>query len=129
MELYANGDLDRESYVKKSTELDGGLKQVGLYKIELSKQIPAIHNEIEVDIAIKQYCETVKLRHENCIDFETSRKFCLDFITEITHFSEGFTLRGKIPVGTTNQSYLEFKVEKKITSKDRGRRRLLWHGY
>lgn len=130
MDLYANGDLDRETYTKKSVELDEELKVTGLLKLELSKQIPMIHKEAEIDMAIKQYCETVRLRYEECTDFDSHRKFNLEYIDHITHYNDGFTLHGKIPVGLEpNQSYLEFKVEKKITSADRGKRRLLWHGY
>lgn len=128
--LYACGDLDRETYVKKSLELDTKLKTIGLLKLETIQQIPVLHKETEIDIAIKQYCKTVKLRYQKSTDFETCRKLFLDFITKVTHHPESFTLEGKIPVETEqNTSYLEFKIEKKITSNDRGKRRLLWHGY
>lgn len=130
MDLYANGDLDRETYVKKSLELDIELKAIGLLKLEIAQQIPVLHKETEIDIAIKQYCKTVKLRYQKSTDFETYRKLFLDFVTKITHYPESFTLEGKIPVETEQGiSYLELKIEKKITSNDIGKRRLLWHGY
>lgn len=95
-----------------------------------AQQIPVLHKEAEIDIAIKQYCKTVKLRYQKSTDFETYRNLFLDFITKVTHYPESFTLEGKIPVETEGStSYLEFKIDRKITSNDRGKRRLLWYGY
>lgn len=98
--------------------------------METQKQIPLLHDNLEIDIAIKRYCETVKLKLKKCDDFDTKRKFCLDFINKIVHREDGITLYGYIPIESeAGKSKLEFKIDKSISDTDRRKRRLLVHGY
>lgn len=130
IELYAKGDLDRENYVKKSREQDEDLKRYGLEKLEIIKRIPIIHKEDLIDYSIKQYCENVRLRYEKCADFDSKRRFCLDFIDQLIHKSDGVTLCGSIPIlDKMGSGKLEFKIEKGITNVDRRKKRFLLHGY
>jgi len=130
LDLYTSGNLDKDSYAKKNIELDKEMERLLLERQGISKQIPIIHKDQEVDLAIKQYCQNIRLRYEKCNDFDTKRQFCLDFIDKIIHRSDGFTLYGHVPVGEmADKIKLEFKIEKSITDIDRRRRRLLLHGY
>lgn len=98
--------------------------------MEIQKQIPLLHNDLEIDIAIKRYCETIKLRLKKCHDFDSQRKFCLEFIDKIVHRDDGLTLYGHVPIESeAGKSKLEFKIEKSISNLDRGKRRILVHGY
>lgn len=128
VELYAAGDLDRESYVKRSQEYDEEIKTNGLEKLEIIKRIPVLYKEHIIDFSIKQYCENIRLRFEKCIDFQSKRNFLLNFVDRIIHESNRVTLYGLIPIGD-NDEKLEFKIERNITSSDRRRKRLLLHGY
>jgi hypothetical protein len=130
LDLYASAELDKQNYSKKSTELDRELESAHKEKVETQKQIPLLHNDLEIDIAIKRYCETVKLRLKKCNDFDSQRKFCLEFIDKIVHRDDGLTLYGHVPIESeAGKSKLEFKIEKSISMKDRGKRRLVIHGY
>lgn len=130
LNLYTGAEIDKESYSKKNTELDRGLELLYKEKVEAKKQIPLLHNDLEVDIAIRRYCETVKLRSKKCNDFDSQRKFCLSFIDKIVHREDGITLYGHVPIESeVGKSKLEFKIDKSISETDRRKRRLLIHGY
>lgn len=130
LNLYTSAEIDKENYSKKNKELDRELESLDKEKIETKKQIPLIHNELEIDIAIRRYCETVKLRSKKIIDFDNQRKFCLTFIDKIIHREDGITLYGHVPIESeVGKSKLEFKIDKSISDADRRMRRLLIHGY
>lgn len=120
--LYTSKNLDHSMYVKENSKLDEELKKLGLEKIEIVRNTPVLFNEDVIDYSIKQYCENVRLRYERCVDFETKRKFCLDFINEIVHEGDYIVLRGSVPLLQEGEkSKLEFKVERVITYADRFR--------
>jgi hypothetical protein len=73
LNLCASLELDKQSYSKKSTELDRELETIHKEKVETQKQIPLLHNDLEIDIAIRRYSETVKLRLKKCDDFDSQR--------------------------------------------------------
>ncbi len=130
LNLYTSAELDKQTYSKKSAELDKELEATHKEKVDTQKQIPLLHDSLEIDIAIKRYCETIKLRFKKCDNFDSQRKFCLEFIDKIVHRDDGLTLYGYVPIESeVGKSKLEFKIEKSISNLDRGKRRLLVHGY
>ena len=65
---------------------------------ELVKIIPFLHKTQVIDVSINQYCESVRIQLEKCIDFETKRQFMLDYIEKIVYLNDTVEIHGSVPV-------------------------------
>jgi site-specific DNA recombinase len=128
LELYTDGELDREVYVKKNIDCDYEVNTLKNDRIELLKQIPLLHKKDLIDTSIKQYCETVRVRLEQVDDFETKRQFLLDYVDKIVYWNEKVELHGSVPVKlkiyenrkeTTELAKITFCVKDTISLKER----------
>lgn len=98
LDLYAEGGLDRGKYGEKSLRYDNEIAKVQAERDDLIKRIPVLHKPEVVEMSVKQYCESVKLRLEKCQDFETKRQFLLDYVEQVTYQEGRVALHGSVPV-------------------------------
>ena len=120
---YAMGNLDRAQYTKECLWYDSEIRKIQLKRKELIGYIPLLHKDEVIDMAVKQYCNSVKARLEKCATFENKRQFFLDFIEKVICYKNKITLRGSIPVKIkarenvdrlTEISEIKFTAETKI---------------
>ncbi len=128
IDVYASGDLERDVYVTKSLGYDNEINKLKMERRELIKQIPLLHKKEIVDESILQFCNTAKIRFNRAKDFESKRKFLLDYVDKITYFDDNVVFHGSVPVKLkayedpdqpTEVSKIEFSIENKITRKER----------
>lgn len=98
VELYALGELERDSYTTKNLEYDNEVNKLKIEKVELMRKIPLLHKKQILDVSIKQYCDNAKTRFERCTDFETRRQFILDYIEKIIYENERVEIHGSVPI-------------------------------
>lgn len=98
LDVYISKDLSKEQYAEKSMDIDNEINRLKGTREDVSKQIPILHKAEVIDTSIKQYCETAKIRFEKCLDFETQRKFLLDYIERITFWNDRIEVRGSVPI-------------------------------
>lgn len=98
LNLYASGELEKEEYVKRSFDYDNELNRLNGEREELLKQIPLLHKKEVVDVGIKQYAESARVRFEQCHDFENMRRFFLDYVEKIVFTNDKVQLHGSVPV-------------------------------
>ncbi len=119
--LYTNGDIGMEDYNKNILECDQGIAIRNTEKKEVLSNIPVLYKENIVAESIEDYCAIVRKRYEECTDFDTKRKFCLDFVDKIVHDeNDGLTFHGSVPI---EGSKLGFVIKKVITKSDRFNKR------
>lgn len=116
LELYAEGNIDRADYSKKSTEYDAELSRLASEKVELVKQIPLLHKPAVIDMSIAHYCDEVRSRIRQCKDFETFRQFFLDYVDHIVYYKNLVELHAFVPIKSAiqNEDEIETKIEYKI---------------
>lgn len=123
LELYASGELEKDEYVKKSFEYDNELNRLKAEREELIKQVPLLHKKEVVDVSIKQFVESAKVRFEQLHDFDTKRKFFLDYVEQITFLNNKVQIHGSVPVKlkayddknqTTQLAKIEFCIKDEI---------------
>jgi hypothetical protein len=98
VDLYANGEMEREAYVLKNLEYDNDLNRLKVERKELLAKIPLLHKKEVIDTSIKEYCEGAKARLEKGDDFNTKRQFLLDYIQNVIYWDDKIELRGFVPV-------------------------------
>lgn len=98
LDLYTSGEIERDAYVLKNLEYDNELNKLKIERTQWIAQIPLLHKKEIVDVSIKQYCETAKIRFEKCTDFETKRQFLLDYVGKIVYWNEKVEFHGNVPV-------------------------------
>lgn len=98
VDLYACGELEKDGYTSKNLEYDNELNRLKGEKGELLKKIPLLHKKEVIDVSIEQYCDNAKTRFERCIDFETKRRFILDYIEKIIYENGKVEIHGSVPI-------------------------------
>ena len=98
IDVYASGDLSRDSYVKKSIDYDNEILKLKKKRSDILKRIPLLHKTKVIDASIRQYCETAQMRYQQCVDFETKRQFLLDYVEKVTYWKDKLAVHGAVPV-------------------------------
>jgi hypothetical protein len=123
IELYAGGSIEREDYVRKSMSYDAKIALLNEERLEIVRQIPAIHKTDVVEASIKQFCRTAQLRFEKCTDFDTKRQFFLDYLDKVVYFEDQIAIHGSVPIEQDaegeDKGRIEFKITGKITKAER----------
>lgn len=128
VELYATGELNRIEYSQQAQHYDSELKKAKNDRAQLLATVPGLHKRSIVEPSLRQYCNGLKARLENSDDFDSKRKFCLDYIEQIV-FTEGrVRLYGTIqaelnayadPEQTSEARKVPFVIESSITPYER----------
>ncbi len=120
VDLYANGEMEREAYVLKNLEYDNDLNRLKIERKELLAKIPLFHKKEVIDTSIKEYCEGARARLEKSDDFNAKRQFLLDYIQNVIYWDDRIELRGFVPVKSkssndernqTDLGKLEFRIK------------------
>jgi site-specific DNA recombinase len=122
IDVYASGDLSRETYVEKNRELDAEMEVLRDRSKELMI-MTARYETTVIDGALAQYCAGARNRFEQCSDFASTRQFLLDYVDKIVLSHDNVAIVGLIPLGVGEQS-LPFRIETAITQEDRRADRL-----
>jgi len=96
--LYAAGEITRDEYAQKCLYFDAEISKTKAVKTELLKQISTIHTDDAVETNLRQYCESVKVRLDQCRAFEDRRKFLLETLDKIVYRNRQIILSGSIPL-------------------------------
>ena len=123
LDNYAIGRLDRNTYLEKCLWYDNEVNKLKLEKAEFIKRIPTLHKKDVVDMSVRIFCDTARARFEKCDNFDTKRRFLLDFIEQIIYDHGKITVKGSIPLlpqpqahNNSNQISETSKIGFKITS-------------
>lgn len=121
VDLYTNGNIDREDYVEKSLNTDNEINKLKLERSELMKKIPLLHNKDLVDVAIKRFCATAKAEYKKCgANRDKQREFLLKYVNNIEYYNEKVAFHGFVPVKVDKEvAQLEFVIKEKILMSDR----------
>jgi hypothetical protein len=127
IDLYASGTLNQRDYIEKNLEYDNEENKLKAERADLTGRIPLLHKTEVVDASIKQYCETMKVRLSRCNDFDTRRKFVLDYIEKIAYSNDCIVVYGSVPVKLKSYdakqpneaSKIEFKIPDRVTASER----------
>lgn len=128
VELYASEELEKDLYINKNLEYDNELNKLKSNRKELLAKIPLLHKKEIIDVSIKQYCESAKVKFAECSDFETRRNFLLDHVEKIVHMNDTIEIHGSVPVKLkaydspdqiTELAKIEFCIKDKVTQYDR----------
>jgi site-specific DNA recombinase len=122
IDVYASGDLSRETYVEENRDLDAETEVLRDRSKELLTASMRYDTAI-IDGALAQYCAGARNRFEHCSDFASTRQFLLDYVEKIVLSPDGIAIVGRVPLGTGEQS-LPFRIETAITQEDRRADRL-----
>jgi hypothetical protein len=122
IDVYASGDLSRETYVEKNRELDA---EVEVLRDRLKELLTRTlrYDTTVIDGALAQYCAGARNRFEQCSDFASTRQFLLDYVEKIVLSHDDITITGRITLGIGEQS-LPFRIKTAITQEDRRTDRL-----
>lgn len=60
--------------------------------------MPILHKDASIDISTRQYCTSARAQLEKCTDFESKRKFLLEFVEKITYHEGQVILHGSVPI-------------------------------
>jgi hypothetical protein len=117
VDVYASGDLSRETYVEKNRKLDAEMEVLRERSKELLSATVRYDTSV-IDAALAQYCAGARNRFERCNDFASTRQFLLDYIEKIVLSQDDISICGRVPLGAGEQS-LPFRIETAITPEDR----------
>ena len=116
--IYAEGDLVKDAYATKSREYDKVINSLTEKRAGILQQIPLFQKTVLVEAAIQQYCDTVKTRHKQCVNFETKRQFLLDYVEKVTYWNNKIVVHGSVPVTMKSEpgheaetNKIEFQIE------------------
>jgi len=82
IDVYASGDLSRETYVEKNREADAEMEVLRDRSKELLTASMRYDTAV-IDGALAQYCAGARNRFEKCKDFASTRPFLLDYVEKI----------------------------------------------
>lgn len=99
VDLYANGQIDRERYGKKCQTYDTDIKGVRIERDQLLAAVPALHKKDVVETSVEQYSTTLKNKWEKSTDFDSRRQLLLAHVDRIVLANGKVDLHGSIPVG------------------------------
>ena len=122
LDSYATEKINRDAYTAQCLTFDIEAGKFKYERLEISKKIPILHKKEVVHANIMIFCETAKSRLEKCKDFDSRRRFVLDFIQWVIYDNKKVTVQGKIPLqmksreNSLNQEdeFIEFSIDKYI---------------
>ena len=95
---YAIGTVDRDTYIERCLWYDNEDNKLKFEQKKLLQQIPTFHKEDIIEANLRIFCETARARYKRCTDFETKRKFMLDFVEYIIYAHGKVIFHGSIPM-------------------------------
>ncbi len=103
VDLYALGDLDRESYVQRIYAYDSEIAILKVGRSELMKRTPFLYKTEAIEESIKKFCKEAKKQYALATDFNTKRRFFLDRVVKISYLRKDkdidiVTLHGVVPI-------------------------------
>lgn len=124
LDLYANSNLEREAYTEKCLYNDIEVDRLKLAREDVTKKIPVLYKKEVVDANLRLFCESVRARMQKCDDFNSKRRFLLDFVEGVVYDHEKVTLKGRVPLQLQAQSSdqindlskINFVIEKQISN-------------
>jgi hypothetical protein len=115
IDVYASGDLSKESYIRRSLGYDNEINELKRKRAELAARIPLVHKAEVINASIAKFCEAAKSRLKECDGFETKRKFLLDHLQKVVYLKTKVVLHGLVPIKDGERSgeagSIEFKIE------------------
>jgi site-specific DNA recombinase len=118
IDLYAADELSEGAYVDGNVALDQELHRLTARRAAL---LPVLHDADAVGASVRDFCERVTARLENCHDFESKRQFLADYVTRVVYTRYKVTLRGSVPLRPLADrdqpsiaTALEFRIEGEI---------------
>ncbi len=123
VDLYASGDLNKEEYLKRIAMYDTDASLFSAKRVELLNRVPVMHKPEAITAAIGNFCENAKQQYEALSDFDSKRRFILDFIEKVTYRNDRVTVHGSIPIESNK---IEFEI-KRMIDREQLRDQLLEH--
>jgi len=116
VDIYAAGHLGRESYITKNRALDVEAETTRSKRAQLLGRIALLATPKLIDASIAQFCHLARARFDQALDFESKRRFLLDYIDKITYRHDKVTLHGSVSVlgKPMSETKLEFNIERSI---------------
>ncbi len=121
IDLYSLGDLRREEYVKRITTYESGVNDLQDKRNELIQHLPLFQAPQIIERSVVKFCRTAKAKFAKCEEFDSKRKFLLEFITKVEYHrneigDDYIRLFGTIPVQVTDKDEvnIEFAVMRTI---------------
>jgi site-specific DNA recombinase len=113
IDLYAAGDLEREAYLKRIAGYDAEIAGFIVKRNELTKRAPTIHKPEVIEAAIKTHCEAAKARFELLDDFESKRRFLMNFISRVNYQNDHVSVYGTVAIGKSSINFvLKLKIDR-----------------
>jgi hypothetical protein len=121
IDLYVSDNLSEEAYINENIALDKELHRLKSKKAEFISKLPPIHKD-SIDLSIRHFCDTARVRVGTCFNFETKRQFLLDYVQRIIYRQYKVTVIGSVPIWmNTNEDRqlsetrkMEFRLEGEI---------------
>jgi site-specific DNA recombinase len=104
---YASGDMKKDSYVRKSQQLEDEINNLKSECMQLAKKIPLLHKTELINVSINEFCKTAKKRLEHCLDFNTKRQLFGDYAEKITFDNGRVDFHGSVPVNLSGDGKSE----------------------
>jgi site-specific DNA recombinase len=97
IDLYASGHLVEAAYVDANVSLDKELAELKRKKTELVEGLPLLHRE-SIELSIRQFCDTARMRFDHCKSFDEKRQFLLEHVERIIYERYSVTVIGSVPI-------------------------------
>jgi len=123
LDSYVRGNISRDEYALRSRNCDQEINKTKTRRMELMKQIPALHEGDVLERSIKYYCESVRTELEEATDFYSQREFIIKYISQIIFTNGNIELVGFIPIQlktyndsdqSSELSKVEFRIQDKV---------------
>lgn len=103
VDLYAGGDLDRESYVQRIYKDDSEINILKVQRTELMKRTPSLYQKESIEESIMRFAKEAKAQYRNVTDFTSRRRLFLDHLTRISYLrkdndTDVVTIHGVVPI-------------------------------
>ena len=120
LNMYLLKEISQDIYQEKSSNLDLEINTVLLKRKDLLDTVPLLDKTEEVNFAVKQYCNKLKMKFEQLSDFDTKRQFILDHISKVVFYIEKIEIHGIITIQSGEmQIKIPFCIYDKIPRADR----------
>lgn len=121
VDLYASGALAQEEYQKRTSKYETNIQSLRSNKTELLRYLPLFQDVHAIQGDVYEYSKNIKEQFSLCSDFDSKRKFLLDYISKITFYRKSkahmkVSVYGTIPItvqAPESQTIpVEFKIER-----------------
>lgn len=118
IDLYSLGDLKREEYVKRITSYESEMVSLQEKHVELVQHLPLFQTPKIIEKSVVKFCRKTKIKFNELEDFDSRRKFLLEFLTKVEYHrnekgDDYIRLFGTIPVQVTDKD--EVNIEFAMT--------------